>query len=85
MSCNYCDFNQPEKVWEIELYESTSYKYEGKKYFLEITYPADGRYYHKVRPVEIKYCPMCGRKLGAECVTSSESKAAVDDTETSLD
>lgn len=33
MSCKYCDFDLPEMDWEIELYESTSYKYEGKKYF----------------------------------------------------
>lgn len=24
MSCEFCDFNQKEKDWNIELYESTS-------------------------------------------------------------
>ena len=63
MKCEYCNFdNQPED-WEIVLYEQTSYKYEGKKYFLEVEYPADGKYYHRVKPVEVYYCPLCGRKL----------------------
>ena len=63
MSCKYCDFNQVEKNWHIELYESTSYKYDGKKYFLEVTYPMDGKSVPKVKPVEVNFCPMCGRKL----------------------
>ena len=36
MSCKFCDFNQEEKEWEVNLYESTSYEYEGKKYFLNV-------------------------------------------------
>lgn len=63
MNCNYCNFDQKEKEWEIELYESTSYEYEGKRYFLEVTYPTDGKYYKRVKPVEVNYCPKCGRKL----------------------
>lgn len=63
MSCRYCEFDYPAMDWEIELYQSTSYKYEGKKYFLEVTYPADGKRYHRVKPVEVNYCPKCGRKL----------------------
>ncbi len=63
MSCKYCEFDHPGMDWEIELYESTSYKYEGKKYFLRVTYPADGKRYHRVKPVEVNYCPKCGRKL----------------------
>lgn len=66
MSCEFCDFNQKAKDWEIELYESTSYKYDGKKYFLEVTYPADGKRYHNVKPVGVNYCPKCGRKLNEE-------------------
>lgn len=63
MSCKYCEFDNPATDWEIELYESTSYKYEGKKYFLEVAYPADGKRYRRVKPVEVNYCPKCGRKL----------------------
>lgn len=63
MKCKYCDFKQKERVWEIELYESTSYKYEGKKYFLEVTYPEDNMTYPYIKPVEVNYCPKCGRKL----------------------
>ena len=63
MNCKFCDFNQKEKEWEIELYEETSYKYQGKKYFLEVTYPADGEWRHSIKHVEANFCPKCGRKL----------------------
>ena len=63
MSCEYCEFDHPEKDFEIELYEATSYKYEGKKYYLEVTYPADGKRYKNIKNVEVFFCPKCGRKL----------------------
>ena len=63
MSCKFCDFNRKGIEWEIELYELTSYEYDGKKYFLAVTCPADGRLYHRVKKVEVNYCPKCGRKL----------------------
>lgn len=61
--CDYCDFSQKEHDWEIELYEGASYKYEGPKYYLELTYPADGIRRHPIKKVEVNYCPKCGRKL----------------------
>lgn len=66
MNCKFCDFNQKEKGWEIELYEQTSNSYDGKKYFLEVTYPADGKTYRNIKSVEVYYCPKCGRKLPQE-------------------
>ena len=63
MSCKFCDFNQEEKEWEVNLYESTSYEYEGKKYFLNVAYPADGEWRHRIKDVEAYFCPKCGRKL----------------------
>ena len=46
MSCEFCNFDKESKAWEITLYEATSYKYGGKKYLLEVEYPADGKPYH---------------------------------------
>lgn len=66
MNCEYCNFDNFPEEWEIGLYQQTSYKYEGKKYFLEVEYPADGKYYHRAKPVEVNYCPMCGRKLNMQ-------------------
>lgn len=67
MSCEFCNFDKESKAWEITLYESTSYKhgykYGGKKYLLEVEYPADGKPYHYVKPLEVNYCPKCGRQL----------------------
>lgn len=62
MNCEYCDFSQPEKDWEIELYKGYTNK-RRSKYYLEVTYPADGKIRHGVKPVEVNYCPKCGRKL----------------------
>lgn len=62
-NCEFCDFAREEHEWEIELYQCGSYKYEGYKYFLEVTYPADGKWYKQVKGVEVYYCPKCGRKL----------------------
>lgn len=63
MNCEYCNFDNFPEAWDITLYQQTSYKYDGKKYFLEVHYPADGKHYHVVKPVEVNYCPKCGRKL----------------------
>ena len=64
MSCKFCDFSRVDtKEWTIELYQTTSYKYEGKKYFLEVEYPADGKTYKYAKPLEVHYCPKCGRNL----------------------
>lgn len=63
MSCEYCDFDHTTNDWEIGLYECTSYEYDGKKYFLDVCYPADGKLYRRVKEVEVNYCPKCGRKL----------------------
>ena len=63
MSCEFCNSNKEGKAWEIKLYEATSYKYSGKKYLLEVEYPADGKPYHYVKPIEVNYCPKCGRQL----------------------
>ena len=30
---------------------------------LDVTYPADSKTYHNVKPVEVYYCPKCDRKL----------------------
>lgn len=65
MTCKFCDFNQEPQTWEIGLYRESSYKYEGFKHFLEVEYPL-GEYltkYPHIKPVEVHYCPMCGRKL----------------------
>lgn len=63
--CHFCDFRQEADTWDIALYQASSYKYEGFKYFLEVEYPL-GEYltkYPHIKPVEVYYCPMCGRKL----------------------
>ena len=66
MSCEFCDFTQEEKEWEVNLYESTSYEYEGKKYFLNVAYPADGEWRHRMKDVEAYFCPSfrCARGCG---------------------
>lgn len=66
-NCHFCDFRLEADTWDITLYQSNSYKYEGFKYFLEVEYPL-GEYltkYPRIKPVEVHYCPMCGRKLNA--------------------
>lgn len=64
MGCEFCDFNRVDtKEWTIELYQETSYKYKGRKYFLEVEYPADGKSYHYVKGIEVNFCPKCGRRL----------------------
>lgn len=67
MCCEFCDFSNVRepfpKEWTINLYQATSYKYDGKKYFLEVEYPADGKAYRYVKPLEAHYCPKCGRSL----------------------
>ena len=65
--CEFCDFYREPKEWEIGLYEQTGYYYDGKKYFLEVEYPlGDARQYPKIRPVEVNFCPKCGRRLVEE-------------------
>jgi hypothetical protein len=65
--CEFCNFNQDPKVWTINLYSCTSYKYEGKKYFLDIEYPlGDMTKYPDIKAVEVNYCPMCGKKLNIQ-------------------
>ena len=62
--CQFCDFDQDPVTWAIGLYTQSSYKYEGFKYFLEVEYPlGDLTIYPHIKPVEVYYCPMCGRKL----------------------
>ena len=38
MSCKFCDFNRKGIEWDIELYELTSYEYDGKKYLLRFVH-----------------------------------------------
>lgn len=66
-NCKFCDFHREPNTWEIGLYQASSYKYDGFKYFLEVEYPL-GEYltkYPNIKAVEVHYCPMCGRKLNA--------------------
>ena len=66
MNCEFCDFSSLDvdlKEWTINLCRQTSYKHDGKKYFLEVEYPADGKIYKYVKPLEAYYCPKCGRSL----------------------
>lgn len=64
--CNFCNFHREPKIWEIGLYQASSYKYDGFKYFLEVEYPlGDLTKYPRIEAVEVDYCPMCGRKLSA--------------------
>lgn len=66
-NCKFCDYNRVPKTWEIGLYRATSYKYEGRKYFLEVEYPlGDLTIYPRINPIEVNFCPMCGRKLQSE-------------------
>ena len=64
--CSFCDFNQDSHDYQIELYEQTSYAYEGKKYFLEVQNPEDYNAKKWAIPREVFYCPVCGRKLCQE-------------------
>ena len=65
--CKYCDINQEAHDYEIELYRCNSYEYEGDKYFLMVQHPA-GTYKKSewARPLEINFCPICGRNLAEE-------------------
>ena len=65
--CDFCNFDKEAKEYEIGLYECTSYKYKGIKYFLEVEMPLNvdlsiGNL-NKIKPVEVFYCPKCGQKL----------------------
>ena len=65
--CDFCNFDKEAKEYEIGLYECTSYKYKGIKYFLEVEMPLNVDLsidnLNKIKPVEVFYCPKCGQKL----------------------
>lgn len=73
--CGFCNSDTEPNPWNIELYREVSGKYNHKKkryeciekkYFLEISIPDNvilPKEIRKVKPLEIKYCPMCGKKL----------------------
>ena len=63
MSCKFCKFDSPEVDWEIGLYETDTDKNDEKIYTLELAYPADGKARHRIKPVVVNYCPVCGREL----------------------
>lgn len=69
-SCKFCTFgvDNPDH-WEICLYRCTSYKYEGVKYQIEVEYPlGDLTQYPNIKPIEVYFCPICGRKLNDNIV-----------------